>query len=262
MINQVELPLPAHPLPELPSLPRPCRQPLVVAHRGYAAWAPENTLAAVRLAIACGADWIEIDVRATRDGMPVVMHDSTLDRTTTGNGPVREWSFWELREQVAIAESARERVPTLAEVLAVTRGRVPLAIEVKEPEVTERALRDVSEADASTSVAIWSFHRQALEIAREQAPHVPRAFLHRGSRDGDAWSAGEFLYHAERLGARGASFFPEDIDTGVVEAARERGLQVYTGIVNDAAGVLRVIRAGVDAVITDEPVALRALFAG
>jgi glycerophosphoryl diester phosphodiesterase len=262
MINQVELPLPSHPLPELPALPRPFRQPRIVAHRGYAGRAPENTLAAVRLAVACGADWIEIDVRATRDGMPVVLHDATLDRTTTGRGALSDPSFWELREQVVIADSARERVPTLAEVLAVTRGRVPLAIEVKEPEVTERVLRDVSDAAAGAAVAIWSFHREALEIAREQAPEVPRAFLHRGSRDAGAWSPGEFLYHAERLGATGASFFPEDIDAGVVETARERGLQVYTGTVNDAAGALRVIRSGVDAVITDEPVAMRALFAG
>ena len=262
MVNQVELPLPSHPLPELPSLPRPFRQPLVVAHRGYSARAPENTLAAVRLAIACGADWTEIDVRATRDGMPVVLHDATLDRTTTGRGPLSEWSFWELREQVAIEGTPGERVPTLAEVLAVTRGRVPLAIELKEPEVTERVLRDIALADAAASVAIWSFHRAALEIAREQAPDLPRAFLHRGSRDAGAWSAGEFLYHAERLGALGASFFPEDIDAGVVEAARERGLQVYTGTINDAPNALRVIRSGVHAVITDEPVALRALFAG
>jgi glycerophosphoryl diester phosphodiesterase len=264
MISQVELvpsalrspaPMPAAPLQSL-------QRPVIVAHRGYSGRAPENTLAAIRLAMACGADWIEIDVRATRDGMPVVIHDRTLDRTTTGRGPVNEWSFWELREQVAIAGAPRERVPTLAEVLAVTRNRVPLAIEVKDPEVTERALRDVADADAGGSVAVWSFHRPALEIARAQAPNVPRAFLHRGSRDGAAWDPGEFLSHAERLDAAGVSFFPEDVDTGVVEAAQERGLRVYTGTVNDARVALRVLNAGVGAVITDEPVGLRALLAG
>jgi glycerophosphoryl diester phosphodiesterase len=216
----------------------------------------------VRLAIACGVDWIEIDVRATRDGMPVVLHDTTLDRTTDASGPLSEWSFWRLREHVEIKGTRRERVPTLAEVLAVTRSRVPLAIEIKEPAVTERALRDIAEANAGAAVAVWSFHREVLEIARERSPDVPRAFLHKGSRDANAWSAGEFLYHAERLGATGASFFPEDIDEGVVEAARERGLAVYTGTVNDGAGALRVIRAGVEAVISDEPVALKALIAG
>jgi glycerophosphoryl diester phosphodiesterase len=262
MTNQLEVRLPSHPLPELPSLPAGFRAPAIVAHRGYSARAPENTLAAVRLAIACYADWIEIDVRATRDGMPVVLHDETLDRTTTGSGPLNEWSFWRLREQVAIAGTERDRVPTLAEVLAVTRGRAPLAIEVKEIEVTERVLRDIAEADAAPWVAVWSFHREVLDVARAEAPDVPLAFLHRGSRAARAWSPGEFLYHAERLGALGVSFFPEDIDSGVVEAARERGLRVYTGTVNDARAAMRVIRAGVDAVITDEPVALRALIAG
>jgi glycerophosphoryl diester phosphodiesterase len=265
MVNQIELAPPiltVAPPAKDPAFPQALRRPAIVAHRGYSRRAPENTLAAVRVAMACGADWIEVDVRATRDGMPVVLHDATLDRTTTGRGPVGEWSFWELREQVAITGAPSQRVPTLAEVLAVTRGRVPLAIEVKEPNATERVLRDVAEADAALSVAVWSFHRRALEITRGQAPGIPRAFLHRGSRDPAAWHPGEFLCHAERLAATGVSLFPEDIGPEVVESARQRGLHVYTGTVNDARVALRVAAAGVEAVITDEPVGLRALFAG
>lgn len=253
--------LPSHPLPEAPALPRSFRRPLVVAHRGYTARAPENTLRAVRLGMAYGSDLVEVDVHATRDGVPVVLHDPTLDRTTTGAGPVSEWTYRELREQVEVLGAPGEQVPALIEVLALTRGRVPLAIEVKAGGMVEEVLEAVAEAGARRWVTIWSFRRSVIRAVRDLAPDLPCALLYGGARHRASWTPGEFLYHAGRLGAAAVSLFPEDVEPGIVEAAHDRGMQVYTGTVNDGRTCFRVLSHGVDAVVTDEVAGLRALLA-
>ncbi len=100
----------------------------IIAHRGYSARAPENTLAAIEAAIVAGADAVEFDLHVSSDGVPVLFHDSTLSRTTDGTGTVRERSFDELRSLDAGSwfspTFAGERVPSFAEALAQLRGRV------------------------------------------------------------------------------------------------------------------------------------------
>lgn len=100
----------------------------IIAHRGYSARAPENTLAAMERAIAAGADAIEWDVHLTADGTPVVIHDDTLERTSTGTGGVRQHTLQELRAldfgRWFGPAFAGERIPTLAEALERTEGRV------------------------------------------------------------------------------------------------------------------------------------------
>ncbi|HUF75045.1 MAG TPA: glycerophosphodiester phosphodiesterase family protein [Longimicrobiales bacterium] len=99
----------------------------IIAHRGYSAVAPENTLAAIAVAIAAGADAVEFDVHVTRDGVPVLFHDGTLDRTTDGCGPLSARSYEELLELDAGswfgAAFAGEPVPSLEDVLARLAGR-------------------------------------------------------------------------------------------------------------------------------------------
>lgn len=112
------------------------RPPLLVAHRGDQHGAPENTFAAFEQAAALGTAIIELDVQVSRDGVPVVIHDDTLDRTTSGTGPVRERTWLELRQFDAGAwygeGFAGERVPSLAEVLDWASERpVGLLIELK-----------------------------------------------------------------------------------------------------------------------------------
>lgn len=114
---------------------QPARRPLIVAHRGASAEAPENTPAAFRLAIEQQADAIELDCRLTRDGAVVVLHDARLERTTDGRGEVRDWTLAQIRRLNAAAHWKRrfpnERVPVLGEVLDLTRGRAQLFIELK-----------------------------------------------------------------------------------------------------------------------------------
>lgn len=240
-------------------LPRPhaMRQPRVVAHKGYSARAPENTLASVRLAVAHRVDMVEIDVHATRDGVPVVLHDKTLDRTTTGAGPVCDWPFDRLRGEVCIKDVPGERVPTLAEVLDITLGRAALAIEVKAPEATDAVLELVRQLDAAPQVAIWSFHSAVVRRTLDEAPEIDCAFLHDGTRNGSRLSVDAFVDEAAAMGAPGVSFFPEDIEPASVRRTHELGLRVFTGTVNTPDEGLRVANAGVDGVVTDEPLAMQ-----
>ena len=112
-------------------------RPLICGHRGSRAHAPENTMAGFARAVALGADLIELDVRLTRDGEMVIIHDATVDRTTDGTGRVDERTWEEMRALDAGvrygASFAGERFPSLGEVLDWARGRVYLAVEVKVP---------------------------------------------------------------------------------------------------------------------------------
>src|SRR5512141_45573 len=119
-------------LTDLPAI----RRPLLIGHRGYPARFPENTLAAFAGAMDAGCDMIELDVTLTADRRVVVIHDDTLDRTTSGTGPVRERTLAQIRALDAgswfAPRFAVERVPLLSEVVAATAGRCMLNIEIKE----------------------------------------------------------------------------------------------------------------------------------
>src|SRR5262245_29247221 len=102
--------------------------PAIVAHRGASSTRPENTLASFEEAIALGAQIVELDIRLSRDGVPVVMHDPVVDRTTDGTGFVHELTAAEI---ASLRVGKEERVPTFAEVLEVASGRAALAVEIK-----------------------------------------------------------------------------------------------------------------------------------
>jgi glycerophosphoryl diester phosphodiesterase len=165
--------------------------PLIIAHRGDSAHRPENTLASFASALEAGARLIELDVQLTRDRIPVVLHDPTLDRTTTGQGPVGERTLAEVR---ALSAGYRqrfgdaytgERVPTLAEALGFLRGRAKVMIEIKTESVTDDpgvsveagTVAEVRKAGMVGEVAFLSFDRRALLRCREAAPEIPRGHL-------------------------------------------------------------------------------------
>src|SRR5215210_1213946 len=151
----------------------------VIAHRGASAYAPENTLTAFELGVEQGADALELDVRVTRDGAPVVVHDATLDRTTDRVGPVRAHTLAELRQADAghrfTSDGQRThpyrgagiRIPTLAEVLW-TFPTTPVMVEVKEPDVQEAVRRVLLEERAADRCVVASEQIGALELFREE----------------------------------------------------------------------------------------------
>lgn len=136
---------------------------LIIAHRGASAEAPENTLEAFQLGLDQGADALEMDVRLTRDGVAVVIHDPTLDRTTDRTGAVAELTL----EQVQLADAGGgARVPTFRSVLEAF-PRTPLLVEIKAGEAQDAVAAEIERAGARERVVIASFQHRALEKLRD-----------------------------------------------------------------------------------------------
>jgi len=148
--------------------------PQLIAHRGGPAYAPESTLAAFRNAIAVGADWIEMDIRMTRDGALVIMHDETVDRTTNGTGRVEELTL----DQIGALDAGNgERVPTFDQVIDLAKkARVGLLPEAKSPDLYPRIeaqmVQAIVEADYVQRTVIQSFEPQVLETIKSLNPDV------------------------------------------------------------------------------------------
>ena len=165
--------------------------PFVIAHRGDSAHRPENTLASFASALESGTEIVELDVQLTRDGHVIVIHDPTLDRTTSGRGQVREMTLLEIRGLSAgyparFGDAYRgERVPTLAETLAFLRERSRPMIELKSDSVTDDAdgglealtIEEIRRAGMERESVLISFSRRALLRCRKQAPEILRGHL-------------------------------------------------------------------------------------
>lgn len=172
--------------------------PLVIAHRGGSLEAPENTLASIRHGVAVGADWQEIDVTLSKDGEVVVIHDDTLERTTTGKGEVTAHSLAQLQKLTAgrpqwagyVANElatrgleipdfgtrfAKERIPTLREVLLVPDSRVMIELKTHpDPaKLAEEVIAVIDETNARGRVALGSFEFATLEAVAARDPSLP-----------------------------------------------------------------------------------------
>ncbi len=223
--------------------------PVVVAHRAGAALGPENTLQALEASIAAGADMVEVDVRLTRDGVPVLLHDSTLRRTAGVERPVRELTLEELGKIDA-------SVPTLDSFLKAAKGRVPVMVEVKTGDREEELLRGVIRliyANAMERDCVVACGRLApLERCRALAPELERVYITRMVYPGLGRVASAQGYSLDFRRANGAA---------VVQARAEgRGLYVWT--VNDREDLRRMAALGPDGIITDNPALARALLDG
>jgi glycerophosphoryl diester phosphodiesterase len=235
--------------------------PLVVAHRGASADHPENTVAAFEAAARAGADVIEFDLRLTADGIPVVLHDEDLSRTTDGSGLVREVSLAELKALDASAgRGPRQAVPTFAEALeAIGPTGAGVDIEVKslggaDPgrhELLEAALEVLQGAGFPGPVLVSSFNGLTLQRCRELAPGLPTGFLSAAAIDPMSaltyvrQAGHEFLLpQAESLLEAGPDF---------VEACHAAGVRLGTWTVDDEATMERLFGWGVDAVASNRP---------
>jgi len=241
----------------------------VIAHRGASGLAPENTLPAFELAIRQGADALELDVRLTRDGAAVVIHDATLERTTDRSGPVLAHTLAELRMADAGARFTLDRgrtfpfrgtgvrIPTLAEVLWAF-PKVPVLVEVKEPEVQEAVRRVLLQEDAAGRCVPASEDGAALQAFR--AP--PFAF---GACAGDIAQLYWAVLFRRRLPQAGYRFLsvPRShrglpVPTSrFVAAARSQGCPVHVWTVNDAATARRLWARGVAGIVTNFPRVVR-----
>jgi glycerophosphoryl diester phosphodiesterase len=204
--------------------------------------APENTLAGIGIALDLGADAIEVDVHATADGVPVLLHDDTIDRTTDRSGDVRTMPLSEVRK----ADAGGEPVPLLAEALALTVGRAQLLIEVKQPSIETLVVETVRNAWAGGSVMFCSFDRSTVERLRELEAGIPTFALTQWRPDLIDPSRPNFVHFSL-------------VTQALVERMRGNGGLLYVWTVDDETEMRRLIGLGVDGICTNYPDRLRRL---
>ena len=221
-------------------------RPLVISHAACAGHAAENTLAGIRAALEIGADAIEVDVQGSADGVPVLMHDLSLNRTTNGSGDLASMSV----EQLQALDAGGEPVPTFAQALELTRDRALLVAEIKRPGC-EAALADViRDTGALDDVMAWSFLPHALEAMRQAEPRIAGSLLI-PPQAMDSWPSMREL--ALRLGLQAVSVFHRSLDAGVVAQARRSGLAVYAWTADVEDDIRRLIDLDTDGIVTNYP---------
>ena len=216
---------------------------IITSHRGAGFLEPENTLRAIRRAIALGADQVEIDVQLTRDGRLVLMHDATVDRTTNGTGAVADLTFDEIRQLDA---GQGEQVPTLDEILTLTDGKITPQIELKGPGTGPAVVQTLNAMGGVDKVVLTSFlHPQLLEIQQ----------LNKHIHLGALWGRlpADVVSRSQQLGVQALHIWHEFIDRPLVADAHVRGLLIRAWNANTAEEMQRLIELGVDAIGSDRP---------
>jgi glycerophosphoryl diester phosphodiesterase len=245
--------------------------PLVAAHRGGAGLWPENSLLAFRNALALGVDFLEFDVHLTADGEVVVLHDATLDRTTTGRGPVREATLAALASLRLRARDGRvtnEPIPTLAQVLDLAAPtRVGVLPEVKAgadgrayPGIEEKVLALLSARGLLARATVQAFAPATLRRLRELAPGVRTMLLVGRARvERERAIPATPVQWAVEVGATDLGIDHRLVDRTVVETARKASVGLAVWTVNDEADIRRLIDLGVDVIMSDRPDLVRRL---
>ncbi|WP_182867510.1 glycerophosphodiester phosphodiesterase [Rhodopirellula sp. JC639] len=231
----------------------------IVAHRGYSAIAPENTLAAIDEAIRAGAQGCEFDVYRCGDGSVVLMHDKTVDRTTDGKGRVIELSLEQLRQLDAGSwkdkRFAGEPVPTLKEALERLRGtNCQPVIEIKMDGISRQVIDDVRALGMVDQVAVIAFSKTVVQEIRALEPDLTCAWLYGKTVSGTPKQQADFLQsQARQCNATIVDLNYKLLSPGLVAELKRRGLGVWTWTVNEAAVMQALHRWGVDSITTDRP---------
>lgn len=249
-------------------------QPLIIAHRGYSDRAPENTLPAFKLALEAGADLVELDYRHSKDGVPVVIHDPKLDRSTNS------FKLWKRKRLHVASKTAVElrqldagawfglpfagaKIPLLREALELIHTRSMPLIEHKagEPGVCIRLLRDLGLVN---KVVVQSFDWEYLRRFHEEEPSQvlaalgPPGRLANGKRPlgvvrklNSAW-----LKQLHKTGAK-VAVWNQKVSKKAIRLAHEAGLKVWVYTVNEPRLARRLLTAGIDGIITNDPVLIQ-----
>ena len=239
-------------------------KPLVIAHRGASAYAPENTLAAFKLAFDLGADGIELDVELTKDGVPVVFHFDPAEQTH-GLRTLKGMTLAQVKQLDAGAwfgaKFSGEKIPTLAEVLAAIETRGLIVIEIKWSAVAlgnadlERATAKViAQASNRDNFVISSFHPIALYRMRRLTPNLPRALIYQSELMPAVLNGAWFRFlvrpHALHMAI-------QMVDSKRAIWARRKGYPIVAWHTEQPAEMRRLITLGVDGIMSNAPDVLR-----
>ena len=231
--------------------------PLIVAHRGNNRFAPENTLISYKQAIEAGAPIVELDLQYSGDGVIILMHDKTLDRTTSGAGEVNSKSYAELKKLDAgiwkDSKYAGEPVPSFTEVAKVCKDKTVMMLDLKtliKGSEIAAVLSDTGFPEDQLIVAPW-----VIDHAPEIKPYLPDAsmiLLHSqlpSEYNGDD----AFFDQMKHLGFSGFSLNWQHLTEPFVRGAQRHGMKVYTWTINDQTEISGAVLLNVDGIITDDP---------
>lgn len=232
------------------------KRPLIVGHRGYSARYPENTLLAFRKAVECGVNTIECDVHLTRDQELVVIHDETLERTTNGKGKIADYTVPELKKFDA---GMGESIPTLDELLSWGKQVASLNIMIE--------IKSDPHRHAQTSDAVATLIERHQMISRTQVISFDHQLLAQLKKSYPAMSIGALFDTVfvpkkrliqKTLELKADAIWPsaKQVTSQFVELAHQANLKMITWTVNDSHRLRKVVLAGVDGVVTDEPEAM------
>lgn len=225
-------------------------QVTITAHRGSAFLAPENTRSAIERSIQDGADYIEIDVRQTRDGVPVLWHDADMRRVFGLDGKISDLTLAEARQRDAGSwfgkQFADERILTLDEAIDITRGRARLYVDIKPdpatPDLTANVIERLQAANAVEGTVVAAAEWQVLAEVREREPRLRTALLAQFIV-GPLWQE-----RFDILGLR-----QNRVNPATVARSKADGNELHVWTVNSPRAMARFIDMGVDNIITDRP---------
>jgi glycerophosphoryl diester phosphodiesterase len=231
-----------------------------VAHRGASAYAPENTIAAFDKAVEMKADYIEIDVQRSKDGKLVLIHDTTVDRTTDGSGKVGNLTFKELRNLDAGSwkgeQFAGAQIPTFDEILDRYHGKIGILIELKAPElypgIEENVAKELKERNLdkpqNEKIIVQSFNHKSMKKMNELLPKAPIGVLTSSSADTTEQALQEFSTYADYFNPS-YGIVTEDL----VNQVHSLGMKIGSWTVRSQEAAAFLLDVGVDAIITDYP---------
>ncbi len=235
----------------------------LIAHRGNSGPSPENTRLAIEQAITLGVDMVEVDVRLSQDGVPVLVHYPTLEQTTNGYGRVHEHTLAELKQLDAGSwkggQFAGEQILTLIEGLEMARYRLPLNLDLKTIKAVQAVITAVRSMDMLDQVVITGCTRRCVKKIRAQEPDLMVLLNLSQSMELLAQQGPALLFQQAYLaqtrdaGAVGINISHTYLNQEFVTAVHQAGLSVWTWTVDDKPRVQELLDLGVDSITTNWP---------
>lgn len=213
----------------------------VIAHRGASFLEPENTIRAIERALKMGADYVEVDVRKSKDNKLVIMHDPDVNRTTDGNGLVKDYTLQELKKLDA---GNGETIPTLEEAISCVKDRVGLVIEIKEPGTEGKILEKIDENNLE-NVILTSFYHNSIKNARKMNHSVDAGIIFTGQpvdvNQMASNACANIIFPSYR-------YMNEDM----VKQAKNKGISVYPWTIDNPEIFEKFVEMGVDGIVTNK----------
>jgi glycerophosphoryl diester phosphodiesterase len=233
-------------------LPETKHKTIVIAHRGNHVAVPENTVAAAREAINAGADYVEVDLRTTKDGHLIVLHDATVDRTTNGSGKISAMTLDEVKHlQVFNRNKKTHRIPEFKEVLAVCKNKINIYLDFKDADVTE-TWRQIKDAGMEKNVVVYLNKESDYHAWTKLAPEVPLI----SSLPKEIHNKAELTAYLDKLHLKVVDNLPEP---SLLKDVNQMGVQVWMDVQSATEGPAswkEALLKDVQGLQTDQPAAL------